>query len=113
MGEKTIPSVYTELADLYIKEKRMEEAYGLLQISLRNIAKPKAKFPIYLVLGQLHKENNQIDSARFYLQACVDSAPLPETRAGGLFYLKEIALAQNSGSKRLYYPNAMSYRMIP
>ena len=94
MGEKTIPSVYTELADLYIKEKRMEEAYGLLQISLRNIAKPKAKFPIYLVLGQLHKENNQIDSARFYLQACVDSAPLPETRAGGLFYLKEIALAQ-------------------
>ena len=88
MGEKTIPSVYTELADLYIKEKRMEEAYGLLQISLRNIAKPKAKFPIYLVLGQLHKENNQIDSARFYLQACVDSAPLPETRAGGLFYLK-------------------------
>lgn len=94
MGEKTIPSVYTELADLYIKEKRMEEAYGLLQISLQNIAKPKAKFPIYLVLGQLHKENNQIDSARFYLQACVDSAPLPETRAGGLFYLKEIALAQ-------------------
>lgn len=94
MRKRIIPSVYTELADLYIQEQRLEEAYGLLQTSLQNIVKSQAKFPIYLVLGQLHKENGQMDSARFYLQACVDSAPLPQTRAGGLFYLKEIALAQ-------------------
>ena len=56
--------------------------------------KPQAKYPVYLVLGELYKKNCQIDSARFYLQACADSAPLPKTRAGGLFQLKEIAFVQ-------------------
>ena len=94
MGKNILPSVYTELAGLYIEEQRLEEAYGLLQTSLQNIVKPQAKYPVYLVLGELYKKNCQIDSARFYLQACADSAPLPKTRAGGLFQLKEIAFAQ-------------------
>ena len=94
MGKNILPSVYTELAGLYIEEQRLEEAHGLLQTSLQNIVKPQAKYPVYLVLGELYKKNCQIDSARFYLQACADSAPLPKTRAGGLFQLKEIAFAQ-------------------
>ena len=89
MRKRIIPSVYTELAGLYIDRQRMEEAHGLLRTSLQNVAKPQAK---YLVLGELYKKSGQIDSARFYLQACINSAPLPETRAGGLFHLKEIAL---------------------
>ena len=92
MRKRIIPSVYTELAGLYIDRQRMEEAHGLLRISLQNVAKPQAKYPVYLVLGELYKKSGQIDSARFYLQACINSAPLPETRAGGLFHLKEIAL---------------------
>ena len=92
MRKRIIPSVYTELAGLYIDRQRMEEAHGLLRTSLQNVAKPQAKSPVYLVLGELYKKSGQIDSARFYLQACINSAPLPETRAGGLFHLKEIAL---------------------
>ena len=92
MRKRIIPSVYTELAGLYIDRERMEEAHGLLRTSLQNVAKPQAKYPVYLVLGELYKKSGQIDSARFYLQACINSAPLPETRAGGLFHLKEIAL---------------------
>ena len=94
MGEKILPSVYTELASLYMRDKRIEEAYELLQRSLQNVAKPQAKYPVYLVLGQLYKESGQIDSAHFYLQACADSTQSPTTRAGGFFHLKEIALAQ-------------------
>lgn len=92
MRKRIIPSVYTELAGLYIDRQRMEEAHGLLRTSLQNVAKPQAKYPVYLVLGELYKKSGQIDSARFYLQACINSAPLPETRAGRLFHLKEIAL---------------------
>ena len=92
MRKRIIPSVYTELAGLYIDRQRMEEAHGLLRTSLQNVAKPQAKYPVYLVLGELYKKSGQIGSARFYLQACINSAPLPETRAGGLFHLKEIAL---------------------
>ena len=92
MRKRIIPSVYTELAGLYIDRQRMEEAHGLLRTSLQNVAKPQSKYPVYLVLGELYKKSGQIDSARFYLQACINSAPLPETRAGGLFHLKEIAL---------------------
>ena len=92
MRKRIIPSVYTELAGLYIDRQRMEEAHGLLRTSLQNVAKPQAKYPVYLVLGELYKKSGQIDSARFYLQACINSAPFPETRAGGLFHLKEIAL---------------------
>ena len=92
MRKRIIPSVYTELAGLYIDRQRMEEAHRLLRTSLQNVAKPQAKYPVYLVLGELYKKSGQIDSARFYLQACINSAPLPETRAGGLFHLKEIAL---------------------
>ena len=92
MRKRIIPSVYTELAGLYIDRQRMEEAHGLLRTSLQNVAKPQAKYPVYLVLGELYKKSGQIDSARFYLQACINSAPLSETRAGGLFHLKEIAL---------------------
>ena len=92
MRKRIIPSVYTELAGLYIDRQRMEEAHGLLRTSLQNVAKPQAKYPVYLVLGELYKKSGQIDSACFYLQACINSAPLPETRAGGLFHLKEIAL---------------------
>ena len=92
MRKRIIPSVYTELAGLYIDRQRMEEAHGLLRTSLQNVAKPQAIYPVYLVLGELYKKSGQIDSARFYLQACINSAPLPETRAGGLFHLKEIAL---------------------
>ena len=92
MRKRIIPSVYTELAGLYIDRQRMEEAHGLLRTSLQNVAKPQAKYPVYLVLGELYKKSGQTDSARFYLQACINSAPLPETRAGGLFHLKEIAL---------------------
>lgn len=92
MRKRIIPSVYTELAGFYIDRQRMEEAHGLLRTSLQNVAKPQAKYPVYLVLGELYKKSGQIDSACFYLQACINSAPLPETRAGGLFHLKEIAL---------------------
>ena len=92
MRKRIIPSVYTELAGLYIDRQRMEEAHGLLRTSLQNVAKPQAKYPVYLVLGELYKKSGQIDSACFYLQACINSAPLPETRAGGVFHLKEIAL---------------------
>ena len=92
MRKRIIPSVYTELAGFYIDRQRLEEAHGLLRTSLQNEAKPQAKYPVYLVLGELYKKSGQIDSACFYLQACINSAPLPETRAGGLFHLKEIAL---------------------
>ena len=56
MGKNILPSVYTELAGLYIEEQRLEEAYGLLQTSLQNIVKPQAKYPVYLVLGELYKK---------------------------------------------------------
>ncbi len=95
MGKEILPSVYTELADLYVSRQQIGEAYELLHIALRNMAKPQAKYPTYLVLGELFQQCGQIDSARFYLQACADSAPLPKTRAGGLFQLKEIAFTQN------------------
>ncbi len=94
MGKEILPSVYTELADLYVSRQQIGEAYELLHIALRNMAKPQAKYPTYLVLGELFQQCGQIDSARFYLQACADSAPLPKTRAGGLFQLKEIAFTQ-------------------
>ena len=70
--EENYPSVYTELAGLYIDRQRMEEAHGLLRTSLQNVAKPQAKYPVYLVLGELYKKSGQIDSARFYLQACIN-----------------------------------------
>ena len=94
MGKEILPSVYTELADLYVSRQQIGEAYELLHIALRNMAKPQAKYPTYLVLGELFQQCGQIDSARVYLQACADSAPLPKTRAGGLFQLKEIAFTQ-------------------
>ena len=94
MGKEILPSVYTELADLYVSRQQIGEAYELLHIALRNMAKPQAKYPTYLVLGELFQQCGQIDSARVYLQACADSAPLPKTRAGGLFKLKEFAFTQ-------------------
>ena len=52
MRKRIIPSVYTELAGFYIDRQRLEEAHGLLRTSLQNVAKPQAKYPVYLVLGE-------------------------------------------------------------
>ena len=88
-------STYTELASLYMAEQRMDEARELLRTVLRNKAiRPQIKYPAYLVLGDMLRQSGQLDSARYYLQACVDSAPALKTRAGGLFYLTEIAFEQ-------------------
>ena len=92
MSKRVVLSTYTELASLYMAEQRMDEARELLRTVLRNKAvRPTTKYPAYLVLGELLKQCGQLDSARYYLQACVDSALSSETRAGGLYYLKEIA----------------------
>ena len=92
MSKRVVLSTYTELASLYMAEQRMDEARELLRTVLRNKAiLPATKYPAYLVLGELLKQCGQLDSARYYLQACVDSALSSETRAGGLYYLKEIA----------------------
>ena len=95
MSKRVVLSTYTELASLYMAEQRMDEARELLRTVLRNKAvRPTTKYPAYLVLGNLLRQCGQLDSARYYLQACVDSALFEETRVGALFYLKEIALKQ-------------------
>lgn len=92
--QKAVISVHTELASLYLNKQKNVEAKELLQTALKDVKNSQAKYPVYLALGQLFRQCNQIDSACFYLHACVKSAPLPTTRAGGLYHLKEIAFNQ-------------------
>ena len=95
MSKRVVLSTYTELASLYMAEQRMDEARELLRVVLSNkTVRPTTKYPAYLVLGNLLRQCGQLDSACYYLQACVDSAPALKTRAGGLFYLTEIAFEQ-------------------
>lgn len=91
---KVVTSIYTELANLYLSEQKNSEAKELLEIALRSAKNSQDKYPVYLTLGELFRQCNHIDSAHFYLHACVEFAPLPATRAGALYHLKEIALTQ-------------------
>ena len=99
LGSRVVPSMYTELASLYTEERRFEEAYDLLRIALAHTTDPAGRYPTYLVLGNLFRQWGKTDSARYYLRVCVDSAPMPETRAGGLYYLKEIAFDREEWEK--------------
>lgn len=99
MKEKVVASVYAELAGLYLNEQKSQEAKDLLQIASPYVVTDQVNYPFYLVLGRLFKQSGQLDSARYYLHACINSAPHPTTRAGALYYLKEMAFAQKQWEK--------------
>ena len=99
LGSRIVPSAYTELANLYVEEQRLEEAYNLLRTALVHTSDSSERYPIYLVLGDLFRHWGKTDSACYYLRICADSATIPATRAGGLYYLKEIAFERKEWEK--------------
>lgn len=99
LGSRIVPSAYTELANLYVEEQRLEEAYNLLRTALVHTSDSSERYPIYLVLGDLFRHWGKTDSACYYLRICADSATIPVTRAGGLYYLKEIAFERKEWEK--------------
>ena len=87
------PSVLTELGDVLIQNKSFSEAEQYLNEALQSVS-PDDYLLVCLTLGRFFAETGRSDSARFYLQECMNSARM-DTKAGAYYYLGKLALDEN------------------
>lgn len=95
MSKVKIPSVYSELGDLYIKEGNYPKANQYIQLALQQKVKGQTKHTVFLTIGKLYIHLDKLDSAEIYLRKSYESTTLA-TRAGAIYYLAEIANRQEN-----------------
>lgn len=103
------PFTYSELGGLYMDKGNYEKAYGYVRQALLLADKDKLKYPIYMVLGELHYHLGQLDSSEFYLRKSL-KGPQITTRAGALNSLSKIAYQREDW--KLYTVLHMSYETL-
>lgn len=82
--------IYTELGGLYIDNGKYQKAHDYLRKALLLADRDKLKYPIYMILGELHFHLGQLDSSKVYLEKSLDGLQIT-TRAAAFHYLSEIA----------------------
>ena len=87
MGSRPIQSIYAELGSLYTDLGRYEEAGAYLRKMIKEDGHPSYD----LIRGQFYLETNRLDSAEFYLHACL---PHEKTKAAAIYYLARLAYAR-------------------
>ena len=86
--QRRMISVPTELAALYLKTGNYPEARHYLEEANKQAAIKKPAYSLWLVWGEYYMAIRQADSARYYLQRCLDS---PHTRPAATHYLAKLA----------------------
>lgn len=94
MVSRKVLSVYSELSSLYVQTKTYPEAERLLrEIMANKQALGNDIYPFYLTLGEYYYQCGQLDSAKIYLEQCLEKAVRLDTRAGAVYHLSQIALS--------------------
>lgn len=93
MSRVKIPSVYSELGDLYIKKGDYPKANQYIQLALQQDVRGQTQYPVFLTAGDLYIHLGKLDSAEIYIRKSSES-PTLATRAGAIYYLAEIANRQ-------------------
>lgn len=99
---QSLPSLFNDLACLYINQKQYKEASNYLDKALLATNKPSSAAPIYTSLGRLFQETSQLDSAEYYLNKALESNN-QYTQTTCLYYLSEIEKEKKNYKKALDY----------
>ena len=67
-------------------------------------------YPFYLTLGEYYYQCGQLDSAKIYLEQCLEKAVRLDTRAGAVYHLSKIALSTKQWI--LYAELSQRYEMM-
>lgn len=100
--EKNKPTLFNDLACLYLNKKQYQEASAHLNKALNPATKTPSMPAIYLSQGRLLKETDQLDSAEFYIKESMQTNN-QYTQIAALFYLSEIE------KERQNYKAALNY----
>ena len=111
MVSRKVLSVYSELSSLYVQTKTYPEAERLLrEIMANKQALGNDIYPFYLTLGEYYYQCGQLDSAKIYLEQCLEKAVRLDTRAGAVYHLSKIALSTKQWI--LYAELSQRYEMM-
>ena len=111
MVSRKVLSVYSELSSLYVQTKTYPEAERLLrEIMANKQALGNDIYPFYLTLGEYYYQCGQLDSAKIYLEQCLEKAVRLDTRAGAVYHLSQIALSTKQWI--LYAELSQRYEMM-
>lgn len=108
-SEKSKPSIYSELANLYVDVDDYGKASEYLNYSLSYPSSDALRFPTYLTLGKLYQKMGQLDSAYYYLNISKHGLKLT-TQAGAYFHLAKAAYDQ--GHWKEYAENQILYEQL-
>lgn len=98
----SMPSIYRELACLYIDNGELLKGQEYIQKALRFPVKKDFLYPTYLGLGKYYQQINMQDSAYYYLNLC-KASPMITTRAGAYYYLSQIERSKKEWHKYAEY----------
>lgn len=101
----SIPSIYRELACLYLDRGDLQKGHEYIQQALKFKVKKEFLYPTYLGLGKLYQRINLQDSSYYYLTLSKES-PILATRAGAYYYLSKIERSKKRWDKYLEYQDA-------
>ncbi|MGM9797419.1 MAG: hypothetical protein ACI3ZY_07570, partial [Parabacteroides sp.] len=87
-AQRRMLSVPTELAALYLKTGKHSEARHCLEEANKQAAIKKPAYSLWLVWGEYYMAIRQADSARYYLQRCLES---PHTHPAATHHLARLA----------------------
>lgn len=96
------PTLFNDLACLYLNQKQYQEASAHLSKALNPATKTPSMPAIYLSQGRLLKETAQLDSAEFYLKESMQTNN-QYTQIAALFYLSEIEKEKQNYKAALNY----------
>ena len=99
MVSRKVLSVYSDIG-LYVQTKTYPEAERLLrEIMANKQALGNDIYPFYLTLGEYYYQCGQLDSAKIYLEQCLEKSSCDWTRSGGcLSSIQNSPYRQNNGS---------------
>ena len=106
---KNKPSIYRELANLYIDIEDYPRGFDYIKMALSFPLKSPLLESSYLVLGKFYQKTNQIDSAYYYLRCSAKSARL-QTQAASYYHLAQLELSNRNWER--YASNQVKYEAL-
>lgn len=103
------PSVYRELANLYVDVDNYSKGFEYIQKALRFPLKRTLLDSSYFVLGKFYQKTSQIDSAYYYLGLSKNSNRL-QTQAASYYHLAQMEKSRNEWEK--YADNQTVYEIL-
>ena len=106
---KNKPSIYRELANLYIDIEDYPRGFDYIKMALSFPLKSPLLESSYFVLGKFYQKTNQIDSAYYYLRCSAKSARL-QTQAASYYHLAQLELSNRNWER--YASNQVKYEAL-